>query len=673
MNLSFMWHMHQPDYRNEKGIMQMPWVFLHAIKDYYDMPWMLSRYKNIQATFNITSPLIEQLKLYYKNPQNSDKFLSLWLQNPSSLKTQERQWLVKICKSSQFDTMVKGLPRYEELYKKEFFNDDELIDLEVLFILSWCGIYLKKNSLHVKNLLQKERNYTNEDKAELLDALSKFIGGIWKFYKELYNEKRITISTTPFYHPILPLLLDMQNAKRANAHTQIPQNYEKLEEDALLQVQKAKDLFCDTFGYTTDVFWPAEGAVDEKSVKLLKSLGINFIATDEEILYKSLNSKSKKLIYTPYNYNNMLMGFRDHTLSDLIGFEYRYKEAKEAAQDFIFQLQQIQNINDNATVFVILDGENAWEFYKNNGFDFFESLYSALEKASWCKTLTMDEVKSLPFRELINLVPGSWINGSFDTWVGESEKTRAWELLFLTKKDYEHHKESLSEDTKAKITDNFLAAECSDWFWWYGSDHYTNFSAEFDEIFRRHLINIYHLIGISVPNDLYIPISKNQSSTKFWIKPQSKITPNIDGKRGSFFEWMGCGVIDESKVFSTMQSNSGPIKKIYYGQDNNNLYFAFEGDIKKLCKKGMINIIIDPLGLSTKISFHQKETLVQGIKIKSACKEWLEISLSKNKIKQKKIWLRFEIEESSTSLQTLPSFGELAIDLQDDYAKNWFI
>ncbi len=673
MNVSFMWHMHQPDYRNEEGIMQMPWVFLHAIKDYYDMPWMLSRYKNIQATFNITSPLIEQLKLYYKNSKKSDKFLSLWSQNPSSLKTQERQWLVKICKSSQFDTMVKSLSHYEELYKKENFDDDELLDLEVLFVLSWCGNYLQKNNLHVKRLLQKQRNYTDEDKVQLLEELSKFIRGIWKFYKELYDKKRITISTTPFYHPILPLLLDMQNAKRANPHTQIPQNYEKLEEDSRLHVQKAKDLFFETFGYTTDVFWPAEGAVDEKSVALLKSLGINFIATDEAILYKSLNTNSKKLIYTPYNYKHMLIGFRDHKLSDLIGFEYRYKEAREAAENFMSELESIQNMNGNATVFVILDGENAWEFYKNNGFDFFEALYASLEKASWCKTLTTDEVKSLPSRELINLEPGSWINGSFDTWVGEYEKRRAWELLFLAKKDYEHHKASLSDAKKTKIADHFLQAECSDWFWWYGSDHYTNFALEFDAIFRRHLINIYNLIGIAVPNDLYLPIGKNQSSTQFWIKPQSKITPNIDGKRDSFFEWMGCGVIDESRVFSTMQSNTGPIKKIYYGQDDFKLYFAFEGAVENLCKKGRMNIIIDPMGLSIKISFHQKEIVLQGIKIKSACKEWLEVSLDKEQIKQKKIWLRFEIEENSTSLQTLPSFGELEVDLQDDYAKNWFI
>ncbi len=673
MNLSFIWHMHQPDYRNEEGIMQMPWVFLHAIKDYYDMPWMMSRYENIQATFNITPTLIEQMKLYYDNPAKNDKFLSMWLQHPSKMDETEKKWLIKICKSAHYETMIRGLQRYEELYRQDSFDDEELQDLEVLFILSWCGNYLKRENDFVKHLVQKGRDFTGEDKTILLETLSHFIRGIWPFYKELYEQKRITIATTPFYHPILPLLLDMQNAKKANPHTKIPKNHECLQEDAALHIQKAQKLFYDTFGYETDVFWPAEGAVDRLSIELLGKMGVKFIATDEVILYKSLRTNNKNLIYSPYNYNDMLIGFRDHRLSDLIGFEYRYKDPKEAAEDFLSNLQQIQNHNNTATVFVILDGENAWEFYKNNAFDFFQSLYAKLEASSWCKTLRVDAIKNLPARELVNLAPGSWIEGNFDTWVGDDEKTRAWELLFLTKKDYEHHKESLSETTKAKITEHFLAAECSDWFWWYGSDHYTNFTLEFDALFRKHLIEIYELIGISVPNDLYIPISNDQSSTKFWIRPQSKITPTIDGKRDSFFEWMGCGVIDESKQFSTMQSNTAPVKKIYYGQDEKYLYFAFEGDIEKLCKNGMLTVIIDPIGWSERISFKHKTSTAQGIEIEAACAEWLEIRVGKAQIEEKKIWLRFEIAKDSSPLQTLPSFGELEMDLQDDYAKNWFI
>jgi len=673
MNLSFMWHMHQPDYRDKKGVMQMPWVFLHAIKDYYDMPWMLSRYDSIKATFNITSSLIEQLDLYKINPQESDKFLSLWLKKPAFLQDEEQKWVIKICKSSQFDTMVKKFPRYAELYHQDYFNSAELRDLEVLFILSWCGVYLKKNNTHVKDLINKEKNYTDEDKKNLLAELSKFISCIWDYYKELHKQKRITISTTPFYHPILPLLMDMKNAQKVNINTKIPKNSMTLADDAALHVRKAKDLFKNTFGFETEVFWPAEGAIDASSVRLLYSMGIKFIATDEAILYKSLNSYSKNLIYTPYNYIGMQIGFRDHKLSDLIGFEYRYKEAEEAANDFMSELQMIQNIHDNATVFVILDGENAWEFYENNGFDFFELLYGEINQSSWCKTLTVDEVKELPSRELINLEPGSWINGSFDTWVGESEKTKAWELLFSTRKDYEHHKEVLSQKLKAKITQNFLAAECSDWFWWYGSDHYTEYNMEFDTLFRNHLITIYNLLSVTPPADLLIPIIQNQSGSKFWIQPQSNITPIIDGKRDSFFEWMGCGVIDESRLYSTMEGERGPIRKIYYGQDSNKLYFAFEGEVKELCKNGCLNIIIDPLGVSSKIDFHQSQAFIDDIEVNFACNEWLELSIDKHKIKQEKISLRFEIEDNSVSVQMLPGSGELRIDLDDDYSKNWFI
>ena len=668
-----MWHMHQPDYRNREGVMQMPWVFLHAIKDYYDMPWIAAKYEKIQVTFNITSPLLEQLKLYTTRPQQSDLFLSLWLKDPAQLKEQEKNWLVKLCKSAQLETMAESLPHYKVLYHQEHFTSAELTDLEVLFILAWCGNYLRTQNTAVQSLIKKEKNYSEDDKAHLLDVLAQFIAGIWDFYKHLHDEKRITISTTPFYHPILPLLMDMKNAQKANPQTVIPEMYETLEKDASLQVQKAQALFSDTFGYETDVFWPAEGAVDISSVNLMSSLGIRCIATDEAILFKSLHSQSRSLLYSPYNYNGMVMGFRDHELSDMIGFEYRYKEAQDAVSDFVSRLKKIENINDNATVFVVLDGENAWEFYRNNGFDFLDLFYKTLDRTDWCRTVRMEEAEHFPTRELIDLAPGSWINGSFDTWVGEKEKTRAWELLFAAKKDYAHHRDTLGKEVKEKITEHFLAAECSDWFWWYGSDHYTDFSREFDTLFRDHLIAIYTLIGISPPHDLLIPLMQNQSSNKFWIKPQSQITPMIDGKRDSFFEWMGCGIVEESKMFSTMEKQMPLVRKIYYGQDSSRLYFAFEGDISGLCKNGTVGIMIDPIGFNRKVDCTRPRFSADGIEIKLACKEWLEFSIDKGAISEDRISLRFEIEAEGKPVQTLPSFGALTIDLNDDYSKNWFV
>ena len=665
--------MHQPDYRDGSGIMQMPWVFLHAIKDYYDMPWMMARYKGIKATFNITPTLIEQLKLYYFQPQNSDRFLSLWSMNPSYLDENERNWIIKICKSSVSQTMIESFRRYKELYEQEHLNNSDFIDLEILFVLSWCGVYLKENNSTVKELIQKEKDYNQDDKFLLLNALTTFISGIVDYYIKLHNEGAVTLSTTPLNHPILPLLMDMNNALSANINTNIPKDFMNLEEDARLHVNKAKELFAETFGYTPTGFWPAEGAVDPKSVALLKECGIEWIATDEEILFRSLNSSNRENLYTPYMYKGMRIAFRNHYLSDLIGFNYSKMEASDAVLNFMHELDKIEHSDSDATAFIILDGENAWEFFSNNGFDFFDLLYKNLQQSSWCKTLTMDQVSQLPAKELPYLAAGSWIHGNFNTWVGHKEKTRAWELIYLTKRDYEHHKSSLDEDTKNKITDHFLLAESSDWFWWYGDDHYSKFGLEFDELFRFHLIDIYYLINITPPSDLFIPIVEHKSAQNFWLQPQSDISPIINGKHDSFFDWIGCGIVDEGKLFSTMDKERGPIKKILYGQDNEKIYFAFEGKVADLCKSDTLEIIIEPIGIRGKIMFDTKSFFIGDLQVHAMCEDQLEMSIDKSKITQDELLFKFELEKDGHIVQILPGFGELKIDLSNDYSRNWFI
>ncbi len=665
--------MHQPDYRDVNGTVQMPWVFLHAIKDYYDMPWMMARHKEIKATFNITSPLIEQLQLYYEKAQEHDKFLALWLIDPMFLDESSRAWILKLCKSTQYDTMVKEFPRYKELYLQEHFSNSEFLDLELLFMLSWCGVYLRQNSQIVKDLIDKQRYYDNEDKALLLKELSGFVSGIFDYYLKLHDEGVISLSTTPLNHPILPLLVDMQNGVKANISTNIPKDYISLVEDATLQIVKAKELFEKTFGFVPNGFWPAEGGVDEKSVELLENNGIKWIATDEAILFKSLNSNDRNNLYKPYQYKNMCIGFRDHYLSDLIGFTYRYQDANIASQEFINELQKISNIDNESTVFIILDGENAWEFYKNNGFDFFDALYSKLTQFSLCKTLTMDEVYELEKRQLSYLAPGSWIHGEFNTWVGHSEKTRAWELIYLAKKDYARHNDTLNDETKAKISEHFLSAECSDWFWWYGDDHYTEFGVEFDELFRSHLITIYDLMDVTPPSNIFIPILEDRSVVDFWLKPQSDISPLINGRHDLFFEWIGCGIIDESKLFSTMDKQRGPIKKILYGQNNDKIYFSFDTQTIKMSANDFIIIIVEPLNIRAKIAIKTQKTLIDTLEVNVAYEEIFELSIDKKLISIDSISIIFEIEQNNKIVQTLPGFGELKIDLNDDYSKNWFI
>lgn len=670
--------MHQPDYRDVNGIMQMPWVFLHAIKDYYDMPWMLYRHKGVKATFNITAPLIEQMKLYYNRAEEHDKFLALWLSDVTLLDEKSRTWILKICKSAQYDTMVREFPRYKELFYREHFNNSELIDIELLFMLSWCGFYLRENSQVVRYLIKKQRDYSYEDKVLLLKELSGFISGIFDYYSKLQKEGVISISTTPLNHPILPLLLDMKNALYANSSTNIPKDHISLADDASLQIIKAKKLFEETFGFEPDGFWPAEGAVDEKSVALLSQNNIKWIATDEAILFKSINSSNRDNLYIPYQYKDICMGFRDHYLSDLIGFSYRHQDSVSAANHFVDELHKIENKNSSSTVFVILDGENAWEFYKNNGFDFFDALYSKLNSLAWCNTLTMDEVYKLDRVELSNLAPGSWINGEFNTWVGHSEKTRAWELIYLTKKDYERHKNTLSEEIKDKISKHFLSAECSDWFWWYGDDHFTEFGVEFDELFRNHLIEIYDLMSLKAPADIFIPILENKSVLDFWLKPQSNISPRINGKHDSFFEWIGCGVIDESKLFSTMDRRRGPVRKILYGQDSEKIYISFLTKKNKVYVGDyvddiFVHIMIEPLNLKAKLPIKSQNFFMGPIEIQVAFEDVFELSIDKKLIDSNSISIIFEIEHDGKIIQSLPGFGELKIELDDDYSQNWFV
>lgn len=672
LNLSFFWHMHQPDYRGSDGVMKMPWVFLHAIKDYYEMPWLLSRYKGLKATFNITAPLIEQLNLY-RNPLKNDYFLSLWVLHPSQLEEEAKSTVIKICKSTQYETMVKPLARFETLVHQEAFSDEEMIDLEVVFMLAWCGNYLRQENLLVKELILKKEGFVQADKIRLLDVLCRFIETILPFYAALQKEGTISVSTTPYNHPILPLLIDINNAKRANAHTTLPQNPLSLSEDAVAQVERSVALYKKTFGRKPTGFWPAEGAVDEASIAIYKAHGLRWIATDELILFRSLGDGNRSNLYKPYRYEGMTIGFRDHGMSDLIGFTYRFRAGQDATEHFLHALRQIADEEKNPTLFVILDGENAWEFFENNGYDFFTTLYEGLEKIPWCTTVTMDEVSKLKNQGNLDTVfPGSWINGNFDTWSGHFEKNRAWELIYQTRRDVENFTGLISDDVAEKIRFHFLASQCSDWFWWYGDDHVTEFAVEFDALFRDHLTNIYTLLGQIPPSNLFDPIMTHKSNASFMRKPQSCITPVISGNNDTFFDWLGCGMIDERKLYSTMEGIRGPIDIIYYGNDRTSVFAAFEGKLSDVDSlNANLQITVEETG--EKLSFsldrpynHNGDQLAIG--------ERIELALSRSRFEGvQSVRLRFEIIEGNRVIQTIPGNGALMIDLCDNYANNWFI
>ena len=671
LKLSFLWHMHQPDYVDEEGEMHMPWVFLHAIKDYYEMPWLLSKFPALKATFNLTPTLIRQIRLYEENGYKKDKFLMLWVREVSTLKEAEKKYLIKLCKSAPFETMVKPLQRFAVLYPKEHFDETELQDLEVLFLLAWCGNYLRENSAVVQSLMQKETAYTQSDKEILLDALLKFIPQILPFYGSLLQSGQISLSTTPYNHPILPLLIDMQTAAVSNPQTVLPQNPLSLEEDAGRQVDKAIELYVKVFGQKPTGLWPAEGAVDEKSLHLYREKGIEWVATDESILQKTLKNSEKNLCYHRYEYDSVFIAFRDHPLSDSIGFRYRFMEETDAVGDFMKRLDEIGKQNSDANVFVIVDGENAWEFYRNNAMDFFLKLYNAVSKS---RTVSMQRFDDLPKegrQKLPSLHPGSWIYGTFDTWVGQSEKNRAWELIYQTKRETGPSCRKLDRKTQTVVEEHFLASECSDWFWWYGEDHFSDFLAEFDTLFRSHLIAVYELCGMPVPSNLYLNIFRERNVALSQVKPQFPLLVEVDGTETSFYEWLGAGMVDESKAFSTMDGVKRIVQKLYYGENDTMMYFRLDVNVKqflsaykeiKLHFKELPNAIVLPV-----TDQYQKDGLTL------VCKDMVEFAIDKKYCQKKStLHLQLEITDKQNSSEFVPTFGEIEVCF-NDYSKNWFI
>ncbi|MFZ2968696.1 MAG: glycoside hydrolase family 57 protein [Sulfuricurvum sp.] len=507
VKVAFFWHMHQPDYRDREGVMKMPWVFLHAIKDYYDMPWRMHTYKGVKATYNLTASLIEQL-LLYDDPLKYDYFLALWSQPPAHLREEEKAFVVKLAQSTQYETMVKPFPRYQELYPKSDLSDAEMVDLEILFMLAWCGHYLRDHNAHVQRLIRQERHYSQEDKALLLEILTTFVQGILPFYRKLLHEGGISLTTTPYFHPILPLLMDMTNGQKANPHTVLPQGAFSLHEDANAQIGRSIALFERCFGTKPTGFWPAEGAVDESTLALYHEQGVAWIVTDEALLHRSLHNEDPTLKHHLYDFNGVKIVFRDRKLSDRIGFDYRYWEAHEASATFLHEIRHSVEGENDPTVLIVMDGENAWEYFPNGGEDFLRALYTQLSHTPWCSTVTIDEVlETSVARPLAQLASGTWINGAFDTWVGHPQKNRAWEVLFQTHKAVLEFEGELSPQVREKIQHHRLASECSDWFWWYGEDHSSDFLAEFDALFRGHLIEIYRLMGQKAPSYLEEPIT----------------------------------------------------------------------------------------------------------------------------------------------------------------------
>ncbi len=684
--------MHQPYYKDDcKNTTLMPWVFLHAIKDYYDIPWYLEKFPNMKATFNLVPSLLAQIEGYLENSAN-DKFLDIIKKETNSLSISEKNFLSEYLFLANEQHMIKPLSKYYDLLLKfkdndssfDLFTNEEILELEVLFLLSWCGNYLRENNELVILLINQGKSFSQEQKNELIEELFLFLDELIPYYKKLQDNKQIDISTTPFYHPILPLLIDRGSAKEAKHNVLLPKSNAEYGDFAKLQVEDAVNYFEKLFDKKPKGFWPSEGSVSLKTISLLSSSGIKWACTDEEILAKTLKDYNKELLYKPYSLKtedgDVNLFFRDKYLSDLIGFDYSKKSAKEAASDFVSHLKNIYlNASSSPIVPVILDGENAWEFYPNNAKAFFEELYTLLDAQTWCETVLFDEVpqiKDLEFTQLKTLSSGSWINGNFDIWIGSDEKNRAWELLDLTKNTFDKVKDSLEETTLKKVQKEFMIALGSDWFWWYGDDHFTELNHQFDEQFRAHLKNVFELMREEVPREIFVPIVKKEKANQINILQKDFISPIVDGNMSNYFEWLNSGRMDIKKEFSTMDSSSSVVEYLYYGVDKqNNLFLYLKGNkIKKLEEFELRLTLEDKIFI---FDFKKDiETICQnGTYFDLAFQDGIEIKVYDFKLK--KVNFSFELFNKTNNkkkkIQRYPLYDETVLDFENLFLKSWYI
>lgn len=608
--LAIIWHQHQPLYYKdiETKVYSKPWVRMHAVKDYYDMVAILEEYPKIHATFNLTPTLIRQLDDLIKGAK--DRYLVLAEKRAEDLTKDEKEYILKRFFDANWDKVIGRFPRYKELLIKrgkdespktiekalKSFTTQDFRDLQVWFNLAWVDPdFLAQEPL--KNLVEKGTGFSEEDKKVLFHEHKKIIEMVLPKHDELQKKGNIEITMCPFSHPILPLLYDTNLAERAMPDAKLPENRFSYPLDVISQLNLGKQLYIEHFGIEPRGMWPAEGSVAQEIVKMVADIGIKWMASDEEVLAKSLRMdgftrdsnevvQESNILYRPYTvsykeYETAII-FRDHLISDKVGFTYSGMPGKVAAKDFVQRIHDIKNQLEKEgaegpnLVTVLLDGENAWEYYENDGKEFLHTMYKLLSQDEEIKCVTPSEyLKIHPVKERIKyLWPGSWISHDFSTWIGEDEENRAWDYLrrvreYLTL--YEKGEKKIDEKTLKDALTMIYFAEGSDWFWWYGSDQSVPDEEAFDIMFRNTLMAIYKILGEEPPSFLSIPIMARRSPP-----PDRGITdiftPKIDGTV-SGEEWKLAGAYN---LPESIDRDKAIIESIYFGYDEENIYLRLD-------------------------------------------------------------------------------------------------
>lgn len=604
LSIAFYWHMHQPVYQlSPTGDFLMPWVRLHAVKDYLDMALWAKKFDKLKLNFNFVPVLINAIINYGENEAH-DIHSRLTITPQDELTNEDKIFILNNFFDANYQTMILANPEYHRLYQivqssgtedTSIFSNQEYADLMALFNLAWIDPSFKTSNSELKKLVKKGKNYTLEDRIAIIQIQRDIIKKIIPTIRKLIEKNKIEITTSPYYHPILPILLDYKNIKKNSSPANDLQDL-KTDLDAKMQTKMALDRIEEVFGKRPRGVWPSEQCVSAKTLEMLSSLGVEWSLSDEGILANSINFEFehdfKGYIKEPYHLlktykyktstSDLKMVFRESTIPNLIGFEYQNHNPIATANDLYDRIKVLQSkilsSPDNEHLLTIaLDGENCWENYLEDGASFLKTLYTLITEDDSLETVLLSDYleKTKEDRLLPKIASGSWINRNFKLWIDEPVKDIAWTYLKRVRQDFANFvkREPLNPNIELARRELFIC-EGSDWFWWYGEPNDSGRDNIFDFLFRTHLKNVYRYLDLDTPKYLDDPLS-DISTSKPSKYPKSLITPSINGKNvvDEDDEWNNAGYIEipdgpvlrESKLFD----------KIRFGNDQNNFYLKF--------------------------------------------------------------------------------------------------
>ncbi len=607
IHLVVLWHMHQPQYRDpETGRYVLPWTRLHALKDYWGMVKVLEEFPNFHATFNVVPSLGLQLEEYASGSFNEPWF-DLAFRDAEQLTKEDKTEILQRAFQVNHERLLSRWPRFLELHEWSrhaggargavTFTPRDWRDLQLLSQLAWMDEEWIARDATINRLSAKGKDFTEKDKTALKQKQLEFLKLVLPIYREAAARGQIEISTTPFYHPILPLVCDSDIARVANPATPLPRRAYRHPEDAREQLRRARHYHQRVFGVEPAGLWPSEGSVSDQALAIAAEEGFRWFGTDEGVLGRTLNvgffrdgaglAANADRLYRPWRVKAGTTGitglFRDHHISDLIGFVYSRMEAKAGAADLHGRLRAIGErvqTKQPLTICLFLDGENAWEYYPGNGREFLREFYGRIQADSDFRALTASEAIAAAgeISETGGIFPASWINANFDVWIGHSEDVQAWEYLWDAREAYaraeeasaRQHSDAPDETALEEAKESLLAAEGSDWCWWYGPEHSTANDAEFDALYRRHLTGVYRAVGKLAPDELATPI-KRQPERALHLPPSEYLQVNVNGYDSSYFEWLGAGLYSPERRSGAMHGRTFYLRELRYGFERERL------------------------------------------------------------------------------------------------------